>query len=271
MIRLNENWNKINQIVHKNIEDLKDRYSVNYKMGLVALQKDYSVSLPMFMHYLQESALLHTFSVHNPKSFYNKDSLAWVLTHWQVKILRYPKFEEEIEVFTWPSAFKLYFGERGFLVKNKKGEDLAFANSSWILLNRPSLKPERVSDDMKVKFGKAYPFLLDKDFKLPKIKDPKLIYNGNYSVTRRDIDTNYHVNNTKYIEWIYDYLPNDIYNNFRAETLKVVYKKEVLKEDIVTIDIYEKRDDGYIQIVATISKNNTIATEIYCNFKPLAL
>ncbi|MGI6777525.1 MAG: hypothetical protein ACOX7R_05735 [Acetivibrionales bacterium] len=44
---------------------------------------------------------------------------------------------------------------------------------------------------------------------------------------REDIDTNNHVNNTRYVNWILETIPLDIYENFSLKTLDIVYKKEV--------------------------------------------
>ena len=57
--------------------------------------------------------------------------------------------------------------------------------------------------------------------------------NFNYTIQRRDIDTNSHVNNLHYIDYALETLDEDIFNNNSFDNLEVVYKKEIkLKENI---------------------------------------
>jgi len=59
---------------------------------------------------------------------------------------------------------------------------------------------------------------MDFDFKPNVAKD--------FSVRRSDIDTNNHVNNKRYINWILETLPQNIYDNYMMESLDILYKKE---------------------------------------------
>ena len=47
-----------------------------------------------------------------------------------------------------------------------------------------------------------------------------------YTTLRRDIDTNFHVNNLNYIDFAYEALPEDIYQNADFRFVDVMYKKE---------------------------------------------
>lgn len=59
-----------------------------------------------------------------------------------------------------------------------------------------------------------------------KIKEPENMEKTyEYTTTRRDIDTNHHVNNVIYLEFAYNALPKDISINF--DSLEIYYKKQI--------------------------------------------
>jgi len=226
---------------------------------------DNSISLPQLMTHVQEASLFHTFAIDGAFDYYDKMNWVWILTHWQVEIDSYPKVGDIVNIATWPVRFKGYFGERGFDVVDAAGNRMLSANSNWILLDRTTYKPVRPTEEICQKYGERFPFLLKKDFTLPmSIADGfSPLSKHIYTTSRRDIDTNNHVNNVKYLEWMYCYIPEDIYQNYRACALKVAYKKETLLGEALEIRLMQRTTGDDIEIFAVIEKNGYVATEIY--------
>lgn len=54
-----------------------------------------------------------------------------------------------------------------------------------------------------------------------------LTLNFTYTIQRRDIDTNGHVNNLHYIDYALETLPEDIYNSNEFDNIEIHYKKEI--------------------------------------------
>ena len=245
------------------------KFNVNYRIGLHSLYPDYSMNLAGLMAYVQESSLLHTYTTPKAMGFYEERGWAWVLTHWQVEVYHHPRVNDNVTIYTWPVRYRGYFGERGFEVQDGGGRSMLIANSNWVLLNRETLAPVRPNDEIAEKFGAMHPFLIDKDFTMPKMTTATLISQNKYIPTRRDIDNNSHVNNAKYLEWVYGYLPDDIYNNYRAHSMKAVYKKEVFRGEPVDILLYKQGEGDNIEVFAHVMKNGQVATEVHLSFLPL--
>jgi len=241
----------------------QNKFNVDYRIGFNSLLPDGSLALPGFMAHVQEASMFHTASIPGAFDYYDEMKWVWVLTHWQVEIYDYPKMSDMVNISTWPVRFKSYFGERGFEAKDASGQALLAANSNWILLDRGSYKPVRPTEHIASKYGENFPFLLEKDFSLPKHDGFMPLSGHSYTTTRRDIDTNNHVNNVKYLEWVYCYIPDEIYHNYRAKSLKVAYKKETLLGDHVEIKLFQRKHGNDIEIFAIIEKDGQIATEIY--------
>ena len=253
----------------KNPSQNQNKYNLDYRVGFEGLLPDETLGLPGLMGYVQETSLFHTFSVPGAFEYYNKMNWVWVLTHWQVEVAAYPKLGDTVNISTWPVRFKGYFGERGYEVVSSTGDSMLAANSNWILLNRNNYTPVRPTEFICSKYGQNFPFLLEKDFSMPKTEGFIPISVHRYTPTRRDMDTNNHVNNTKYLEWIYCRIPDAIYHNYRAKSLKVAYKKETLPGDDLKISLLQKQQADYLETYAVIEKNNAVATEIYMTWHKL--
>ena len=246
-----------------------NKFNVDYRVGFNGLLSDGSLALPGLMTLTQEASLFHTFSIPGTFDYYDENNWVWILTHWQVEIYRYPKVGNQINISTWPVRFKGYFGERGFEATDASGKSLLAANSNWILLDRSTFKPVRPTELISSKYGAHHPFLLEKDFSLPKHDDFAPLSSHGYTTTRRDIDTNDHVNNVKYLEWVYNHVPDEIYNNYRVNSLKVAYKKETLLGEHVEIKLFQRKQGSDIEIFAIIEKNGQTATEIFTCWGPI--
>ncbi|MCL2375803.1 MAG: thioesterase [Defluviitaleaceae bacterium] len=244
-----------------------NKFNVDYRIGFSGLLPDKTLALPGFMALVQEASMFHTSSIPGAFDYYDEMNWVWVLTHWQVEAFNYPKVGDEINISTWPVRFKGYFGERGFEAVSAQGKTLLSANSNWILLDRTNQAPVRSNEYISSKYGENFPFLLEKDFSLPKHDDFAPLSIHEYTTTRRDIDTNNHVNNVKYLEWMYCYIPEDIYHNYRAKSLKVAYKKETLLGDKLEIKLFQRQRDEEVEIFAVIEKDGLVATEIYTIWK----
>jgi len=246
-----------------------NKFNVNYRIGFNGLMPDNTLSLPGLMTHVQEASLFHTYSIDGAFDYYDEMNWVWILTHWQVEIAGYPKVGDKINISTWPVQFKSYFGERGFEAVDAEGKTLLAANSNWILLDRSSLKPIRPTEYICEKYGECFPFLLKKDFSLPKPGGFTPFSEHSYTTTRRDIDTNNHVNNVKYLEWVYCHIPDYIYHNYRAVSLKVTYKKETLLGEDLEIKLLTRQNGEIIEIFSLIEKGHQTATEIYTVWKKI--
>ncbi|NLP14674.1 MAG: acyl-ACP thioesterase [Clostridium sp.] len=184
------------------------------------------------LNYLEDSAISNSASVGYGVKDLMKAGAGWVLYRWFLKIYRYPKLGEKIKVQTWPSSFERFYGNRQFLISDAEEKAIVKAASIWIFFNIQKRKPMRIPDELINAYvidetevlKEPFPSM-DFDFKPYAIKD--------FYVRRSDIDTNNHVNNKRYIDWILETLPQHIYENFRMESLDILYKKEAVIDSFI--------------------------------------
>ena len=72
----------------------------------------------------------------------------------------------------------------------------------------------------------------------------------------------HHVNNIKYIDWVYDYLGRDYLSKHRLDTIEINYLREIRKTK--PIDIHIKQEDNSFKVM--ISKEEEIYVTMNLDF-----
>lgn len=193
-----------------------------------------------------------------------KKGLGWVVLDYEFNINSLPKADEKVIFSTQASGYNRFFVYRDFSVKNLKGELLLNVRSQWIMFdlkNRKMVPPDRdiIShfDDLK-----------EKTFRFKRARSLKEI-NGSdtYQVKYYDLDTNHHVTNSKYFEWIIDSLERDFLNNYLPTHLNITFKREIYDDEVVTIQHFT--DLKNLETRHEIKVGNDVAALAKINWKSL--
>jgi len=106
-------------------------------------------------------------------------------------------------------------------------EIIGRATSLWIFYNIATKRPSRIRTEFAEVYGLDPLRAIDDPF------DPLQTIGAGagegeqeFSVRRSDIDTNGHVNNANYLQWMLEVVPEDIFQNNQLASLEVQYKKE---------------------------------------------
>ena len=209
-------------------------FTYNYIIKYSDIGKDNKITLKAFVDMLQESAILHSenagYGVNNIKQTH----LAWLLLNWKVQILSYPRLNDSITVKTWPRSFDKLYSYRDFEVYDENNNLLAIASSKWFPIDTETKRIRKITSEIAEAYGEQVTkSVFENPFKGKMVIPEELKLNFNYTVQRRDIDTNGHVNNLHYIDYALETLDENIFNNTTFNNLEIVYKKEIkYKENI---------------------------------------
>lgn len=234
-----------NYLVHYYEIDIKKRALltsiINYLMDVCTVQSDkVGVSLDYMMN----------------------NNKGWILIQWDIKIHRYPTYDEIVKVSTTSHSFYKYYSYRKHSIVDKDGNILVEGTSIWLLVDTVKRKPLKLDQELYDAFNMSpeenerFPLA-----KLPHLNtwDTELTFKIRYS----DIDTNHHVNNVKYINWIVESIPLDIALNYELKNLTIVYKKETSYGHNIHVHTkIEKTDTGYIchhNIISDLGEDLTLA------------
>lgn len=186
------------------------------------------LTLPGILNYFQDCSTFHSESVGLGMEALKERQRFWVLGAWQVLVDRYPGMGEEIVTSTWAYGFRGFIGLRNFTMETPDGERLAYANSTWIYLDRKSGKPTRLTEADTVGYGTEPK--LEMDYADRKIILPKEMKTDEaFLVQKHHLDTNHHVNNCQYVRMAMDFLPADV----RIRQMRVEYKQQARLNDAI--------------------------------------
>ena len=186
----------------------------------------------------------------------NDHKTAWMLTSWQIKIDRRPKYCENIKVTTWACGFRFFVGKRNFTIENAEtGELLVYIEKG--------LPEKNVPEEEFEAYGIAEP--LDKEFEKGRIKlpdDVSLIECKPITVTDQYIDTNHHVNNGQYIAIAMTALPEEFRRNAdKLKSFRAEYKLQSVKGDVLYPCLAAEQKDKPIVILKDLDDKVRLTVE----------
>lgn len=194
-----------------------------YETGFDGLLQPFAL-----FNYLQDIAAIHAERLGFGRSDLMKMNRFWVLSRMEVRIVKWPSWEDLITVSTWPRGTDKLFAVRDFRVNYPDGSEIAAASSSWLIIDSSAKKIKRPHEDL-THFNNApdVPAAIGKYAGKIEIPSVEQTVSTVSTVKTGDIDMNMHTNNTSYIRWIFntyspDFLaamaPAGIEANFLSES-----------------------------------------------------
>lgn len=210
--------------------------------------------LPAVMNLLQEAASLNAKELGFSKSDFSAhgENVSWALTRIRVCMERYPRWEEETRIVTWPRLGRRITAFRDFEIFGASGTRIGAAASEWMAIDLASRRAVPVpagvaalaNDERPPVFGDAaFSRLRREDGLVP-------VASAEFRARRGDIDLNGHVNNVHYIEWLLETVPEGLEN---CRELEAVFKAETLVGDTVLAECMETAPGEFLHCISSAS------------------
>ena len=201
-------------------------YKMNGRVRYSECGVDNQLRISAIINYFQDCTTENSEQIGVGHDYLVERKRAWILNSWQVEIMRCPNVRESIEVSTWATGFKGVFGPRDFCMKTAKGEELARAHSLWVYIDTESGRPVKPTEEEIAVYEVGEPISMEEVSRKIKMSEGAIEVDT-FPVHKYHIDTNAHVNNSKYIELACEALPED----FEVKKLRVEYKKAAVLGD----------------------------------------
>lgn len=212
-------------------------YELNSRVRYSEVNSGKKLTLSALLDYLQDCCSFQGEDLGIGIEYLEKECVAWVLSSWEIEIVRYPQLGEHIVVGTWPYEFKGFYGMRNFIIKDEHGEVLAKANSVWVFMDTKRMRPTRISEHVIESYRDKMEEPLAGDWGARKLTAPEKCEGKKpMQVAHCHIDTNRHMNNAKYVQVAEEYLPEQ----FTVGRLRVEYKKSAVLGDMLSPKITEE-------------------------------
>lgn len=241
-------------------------YQHDFLIGYGEVDEHNQLRLAALFNFLQDVATMHSKTLGYGTTECQELGIGWMVLSWHMKMFSYPKGDTNINVKTWSRGIKGIHAGRAYEVTDDNGNLVAQVDSIWALVNVASKRPMRPLPGM----AEAYSAIDRNFFENEKVRINEIEHYDNqisFTVPRRDIDTNHHCNNTKYIEYAMEVVPQEVYEGQQIEELEIVYQKPVLYQEPITVGIAQIADGEWIHQIQ--KEDGSIATIIKTKWKKM--
>jgi medium-chain acyl-[acyl-carrier-protein] hydrolase len=185
--------------------------------------------LHSLLNYIQDIASEHAELLSFGRDDLHRSNQFWILSRIYVSIVRMPEWGEEIVLKTWPRGTEGLFALRDIVISDARGEKIAGATTSWVVVDITTRRPCRPGSLLQG-LNHEFPSAMALERNAGKLEPVEAGEPGRYQIAVKpsDLDVNLHVNNVKYVQWVYDSMalkflkendPRSVEVNFLAESV----------------------------------------------------
>ena len=158
-------------------------------------------------------------------------NLVWIITDYNMKIERLPVFDEKITIETYAKSHNRLFCYRAFNIKDEAGNTIIEMVATFVLMDRDTRKVHPVMSEITDAFDSEFSKTMIRG---PRFKDLEGGVEQEYRVRFYDLDMNGHVNNSKYLDWVFEVMGADFLTQHVPKKVHLKYVKEVLAGGLIT-------------------------------------
>lgn len=221
-------------------------YTKKFEVSFSDIDQDNKLSNKGILRMMQEIAMMHSDSLGYGLNDTAKTGYAWLILNWKLKVFSRPKWKTTLTINTWSKSINPLFAYRDIEIYDDKNNLVAIASSKWLLFDINKQSFCKITPEIKEIFPNVDKSVFEEKFN-EKLKEPEnSSFVLEYTIQRRDIDTNHHVNNLNYLDFAYEALPEDVYKNGSFNNVEIMYKHEAKLGDTLMIYYSHTDQDEYI-------------------------
>jgi medium-chain acyl-[acyl-carrier-protein] hydrolase len=192
-------------------------------------------------NFLQEVAIRHAIELGLGREKLGEQR-TWMLSRLRLEMERWPAWQDDVVVRTWPSDIDRLFALRDFELRDGAGDPLGAAVSAWLVVETKRRRPLRLPEEVKALRPDDVPRALAGAFaELPGIATPG--GRAEFEVRWHDCDFNRHMNQTHYVAWALDLVPFEVLASSWLRSLEIEFRAEARPGDRV-VSVWEGRGEG---------------------------
>ena len=205
--------------------------------------------LPALCRFMQEAAYQHAAHLGLGHADLARRNLGWVLARQRIDIGQLPRWEDTVQIRTWPSGRDRLFFYRDFEITDDSGKMLLRAATAWSLIDIEKRMKAASDIYMDVDLPECKPVF---DVRPKRLKGIAHTEGERVSVSYGDLDLNGHVNNVRYIEWMLNQFSRGFHELHMIRKLECNYLAEA---------VYGRRVSVYADETESKRYNHTIMSE----------
>ncbi len=212
------------------------------------LSPEKSVSVSEILRFLQDIAVAHTTACGYSLQLLSEMKRAWILLSTHIKFKKSIKFPSDIKIKTWTYDFARAFGPRAFVITDyETGEEYASASAMWTFVDTETGRLKEIPKDILECFGTG--ITPEVEYIRRSANHEAKNHYADYRVLKRDLDSNFHVNNVKYVE----YAMEAIEESTLVKEIEIYYRHPTYLGDKLSLYIDKNENDEVIMNFRTES------------------
>ncbi|MDX2414932.1 MAG: thioesterase [Bacteroidales bacterium] len=210
---------------------------------------------------LEETAAAHCASINQSLYDLEQQNIGWVLLSGVMKMDRYPSYNEKITIRTWLSSYTLVKGYRENIIYDENMNIIGKSKGLWVFFDITRRRPTQIFDSIREDWSYCSDESISHDIKKKILPLESAKYVNEFKVNRYDVDTNQHLNNIRYLQYLSESIPEEITDNYYLHSIDGRFIAEAQYRDtIVSLterDIYE---NSFTHTMLTQGDNKVCAT-----------
>lgn len=192
---------------------------------------------------LQELSIAHTEALGYPRETTLDKGMLWVISRMKVELDRPISYDEHIRLTSAPEKMLHMIYPRRYRILDSDGKVIGRAVALWMLIdakNRRFCMPGTthvIIDGPDKPENETYPEGL-KSFTPTRETTRRVTYS--------ELDLNGHVNNTRYLNWIDDLLPDEVHKKGSIQSIQLNFQKEIQAD--TEVRLMDRIDNGKFSV-----------------------
>ena len=224
-----------------------------YHIGIKYVDKDRLLSLRGIILLFEDIACRHSDMVGYGINDVTKTHFSWVLLNWKIKVLSRINYGSIVTVKTWSRETSKLYTYRDFEIYDENNNLICIASSKWVLLSTETGHIIHITEEIKNAYLAENKTVFNES-DLHKIVEPDNAEKTfSFTVRRRDIDINNHMNNLYYLDYALEALPEEVYSKF-FNNVEIMYKYSAKLGETIKNN-KKKEEDGYYIMMKSATDN----------------
>lgn len=240
---------------------MKNYFDKQFELRYFEMNKLGEASPTAILTLLEETAADHSFAINHSLYDLEKQNIGWVLLSGIMEMDYYPRYKEKITIRTWLSNYSTIKGYRENIIYNEQGRVIGKAKGLWVFFDISRRRPIQIPEEIKGKWS----FFEEESIKNEITSKIKVLDSSEhikeFKINRYDVDTNLHVNNIRYLQWLIESIPEDIINHYYLHSIDGRFVSEAqLGDTIMSYSEIDSTENTFIHNIKTAVNNKVCAT-----------
>ena len=240
---------------------MENYFDKEFELRYFEMDKSGKASSIAMMTLLQETAADHCYFAGEGLFSLMSKNLGWVLLSGIMEMDRYPEYKEKIIIRTWLSKYQSIRGIRENIIYDENYNIIGKARGLWLFFDIEKRRPTKILDIYKEKWSFCEETCLEQDISVKIDAIDSAQYVKKFKVNAYDTDTNKHVNNIRYLQWLVESIPEEITDNYYLHSIDGRFIAEAQYGDVI-ISLTENGADenSFVHAIHLEGKDQICAT-----------